>query len=55
MFCFSAEQQGKYWIFVAVAFVIVDVWFYMFGGACVVYKVKLLQKMKYWESLGKDR
>lgn len=53
MFCFAAKQQGKDWIFVAIAFVVVDVWFCVFGRGvcravcvCVVYKVKLPHKIK---------
>ena len=34
MFCFSAEQQGRDWIFVVVV-VVVDTWFYVLGSVCV--------------------
>ena len=35
MFCFSAEQQGRDWIFVVVVVVVVDTWFYVLGSVCV--------------------
>lgn len=42
MFCFSAEQLGKDWIFVV--FVIVDVCLYVFGGVCVCVCVSHIRR-----------
>lgn len=53
MFCFSAEPQGKDWIFV----VFVVVWLHVFGGVCayICVSYKATSKDKLFGALGKSQ